>query len=174
MKKRNLLKKDYFVASAFRTKCILAAISLFLFTPLLSQTKGKALVINLDEERSVTYLLKETPLVLFEGDSVVIKTEKLNSKFKKSDFKNITYADVDITSLDELDSAHPNKISYENDCIRVKCPAGEFISLYSIDGSLVYLRKTRPDHENIILLKQFSSGVYLLKTGNESFKVVIK
>ena len=139
----------------------------------LAQSGDKALVIHLDNEKSVTYLLKDTPLLLFEGDSIVVEANKIISKFNKSVLKNITYENIDKTSLKKIDSSKIS-IIYEDDCIRVRSPFGEHISLYTIDGQQVYNKKNQPNGENVILLNSFPTGVYVLKIGNETSKIIIK
>ena len=152
-----------------------AGIFLFFSMNVLAQSSGKALVIHFDNERSVTYLLKDTPLLSFDGNNIVVEADKIISKFDKTVLKNITYEDIDKTSsLKELKSSEKISVIYEDDCIRVRSSSGEFISLYTINGQQVYYKKNQPTGESVILLNRFPAGVYVLKIGNETSKIIIK
>ena len=151
-------------------------IFLFIFSMnVLAQSGDKALVIHLDNEKSVTYLLKDIPLLSFDDNNIVVEADKIISKFNKATLKNITYEDIDkTTSLKELKSSEKISVIYENDCIRVRSSSGEFISLYNVFGQQVYNKKNQPNGESVILLNLFSTGVYVLKIGNETSKIIIK
>ena len=132
------------------------------------------LVIETNNSKKHSYSLEDNPVISFNNDILVIKTDKIELSYPISDIAKyyFTKEDTGISSVNgDVNNIHFN---YTNtDFLLIEGIAEEDnVNVYEINGRTCHVNITRSNDSVIIELKNLPKGIYLVKVNNHSFKLI--
>lgn len=131
-----------------------------------------ALKIHAKSGTSVTILLDETPKVTFQGEDVVITTQKQVLSYPSAELALFTYEAVDATGINSVSAHSGLQVSFGEHTVSVSgLEAETSIGLYALDGKL--LTSTLSNNHGIatLSLPEMPGNVYVLKTSSLTLKI---
>ena len=132
------------------------------------------LVIETNNSKKHSYSLEDNPVISFNNDILVIKTDKIELSYPISDIAKyyFTKEDTGISSVNgDVNNIHFN---YTNtDFLLIEGIASEDnVNVYEINGRTCHVNITRSNDSVIVELKNLPKGIYLVKVNNHSFKLI--
>ena len=138
-----------------------------------SSMGGSRLVVWLKSGEKVGYELSDQPITTFSGGKLIIQTNKVTIPYERKDVLRYTYEYIEATGIDLLPGERRVVINREGDEIIFRgLQAGSIASVYAVNGTLVEQRKATDDLPLTISLKNRPNGVYIVKAGTETIKVM--
>lgn len=131
-----------------------------LCTAFVGYAEGKSLKLTLQNGAEQTYMLADKPVVTFQGEKVLIASEKLSSEYPRSDVKSFSFADVSTNAVEDT----VQDTLYIYDGSNFSSPGNE-IAVYNLQGM-----KVADGRDNISLTSQ-ASGIYIIKVSNQTIKI---
>lgn len=127
--------------------------------------------INLNDSSKFSYLLANTPKINFTSDSLKVEGA-ISASFPMQDVDFFNFTESDITSVPAL-ANNEIRVAYTNNHhVRVEgMKAGEQIALYAVSGICISQTNANADGVAEFELPQ-PAGVYILKAGTQSIKLV--
>jgi hypothetical protein len=139
------------------------------------QFDGPRLVVWLKSGEKVVYELAEAPVTTFSGSQLIIRTNKVSAQYERNKVQRYTYEDVVYLGIDLQPGERRVQVNQEGDEITFRgLPAGTTASVYSLDGLLVGQVKATDSQPLTISLQNRPNGVYIVKAGTETIKVMKK
>lgn len=138
---------------------------------------AQSLIVKLYDGSEKTQELSSLQTMKFADSNLLVNTTDGESasynisSIQKLYFKS-TSTDVDVIT-DNTDDIlfYPNPAS---DVIYIKnCSENSLMSVFNIDGRLIYQTKISTSTSSVNI-QNLPQGVYLLKTNNQTFKIIIK
>ena len=134
---------------------------------------GSRLVVWLKSGEKVGYELSDQPITTFSGSKLVIQTNKVTIPYERRDVLRYTYEYIEATGIDLLPGERRVVINREGDEIIFRgLQAGSIASVYAVNGRLVEQLKASDYLPLTISLKNRPNGVYIVKAGTETIKVM--
>lgn len=129
-----------------------------------------AMILWLQNNKQITFLLDDKPALSFDGSDLTVKTHLSNFSYNSADIKRYTIEYVDPLGISSVTSSIV--FSIENGVL-VACnlPASSPVSIYSVDGKLLKTQMTNRNGHICIPLDNISSSVVLVKTSIANFKI---
>ena len=132
------------------------------------------LVIETNNSKKHSYSLEDNPVISFNNDILVIKTDKIELSYPISDIAKyyFTKEDTGISSVNgDVNNIHFN---YTNtDFLLIEGIASEDnVNVYEINGRTCHVDIVRNSNSITIELKTLPKGIYLVKVNNHSFKLI--
>ena len=132
------------------------------------------LVIETNNSKKHSYSLEDNPVISFNNDILVIKTDKIELSYPISDIAKyyFTKEDTGISSVNgDVNNIHFN---YTNtDFLLIEGIASEDnVNVYEINGRTCHVNIVRNSNSITIELKTLPKGIYLVKVNNHSFKLI--
>ena len=132
------------------------------------------LVIEMNDTKKHSYSLEDNPVISFNNDILVIKTDKIELSYQISDIAKyyFTKEDTGISSVNgDVNNIHFN---YTNtDFLLIEGIASEDnVNVYEINGRTCHVDIVRNSNCITIELKTLPKGIYLVKVNNHSFKLI--
>lgn len=143
---------------------------LFIASSLLAFSEN-ALKIHTKSGDDITILLEELPIVTFLGEDVVVATHLNEIHYSASEVTKFTYANVDISGIDENKKIGTLFIWEENDLKAFNLSPQTKVSLYTIEGKLVAFGTTNDKGYIHLPLTTVANSVYILKSEPITFKI---
>lgn len=107
----------------------------------------------------VSYSFLEKPVVTYDGDVLVLKTEKASVEYPLSDLEKFTFSEIE-SNIESISSS-----GIYGDCsISIFDMSGRSIRTISADKST----DTTPQ----LLLNDLERGMYIVKQGEVSYKII--
>ena len=146
-----------------KAKIIKSTLLLFLFIVSLT-IRSQSLVVWKHDGTNIRILFEDRPRTMFTEESLRIETSKASIEIPLEQVKKYTYElDADIINQPPSSPA----ISYKGDKLFISgLTGGTKISVYSIDGRMLYEQSPNQRGETSILLTNLPKGVYLFKIGS--------
>lgn len=121
----------------------------------------------------VGYVLSERPKITFNKTALTVISDGVEISYPIDNFRCITYEKNDVTSIKEtgigeLYSLKNNSLFFHN------LRANDLISIFSIDGVLLYSKSVQRNGEFTISLSDFNTKAFIVKMNNLTFKIVKK
>lgn len=121
----------------------------------------------------VGYVLSERPKITFNKTALTVISDGVEISYPIDNFRCITYEKNDVTSIKEtgigeLYSLKNNSLFFHN------LKANDLISIFSIDGVLLYSKSVQHNGEFTISLSDFNTKAFIVKMNNLTFKIVKK
>ena len=139
------------------------------------QYDGPRLVVWLKSGEKVVYELAEAPVTTFSGSQLIIRTNKVSAQYERSKVQRYTYEDVVYLGIDLQPGERRVQVNQEGDEITFRgLSVGTTASVYSLDGLLVGQVKATDSQPLTISLQNRPDGVYIVKAGTETIKVMKK
>ena len=134
---------------------------------------GQRLIVWLKSGDKVSYDLADVPVTTFSGSKLIIQTNKVTIPYERKDVLRYTYEDIEETGIDLSPSERRVEINREGDEITFRgLQVGGIASIYAINGILIEQRKVTDSLPLTISLKNRPNGVYIVKAGTETIKVM--
>lgn len=134
---------------------------------------GSRLVVWLKSGEKVGYELADQPVTTFSGSKLIIQTNKVTIPYERKNVLRYTYEYIEATGIDLLPGERRVVINREGDEIIFRgLQAGSTASVYAVNGTLIEQRKASDDLPLAISLKNRPHGVYIVKAGTETIKVM--
>lgn len=129
-----------------------------------------AMKLWLQNNKQITFLLDDQPVLSFEGSDLTVKTHLNNFSYDSADIKKYTIEYVDPSGISGVTGSIV--FSIENGAL-VACnlPASSPVSIYSVDGKLLKTQTTDRNGHIRIPLENIGSSVVLVKTSIANFKI---
>lgn len=130
-----------------------------------------SMTIWMKDGSSEVFLLEEKPKVQYIYNTITISSSNIEQAYWYSEVKKITYSNIKTSDIENIINDNDLGIVQEGENLRIKgLPKNSLVSIYSIDGNLIYQIRTKEDNNVFINFGNFSSGVYILKAGTKSIK----
>ena len=133
---------------------------------------GSALKVWKKDKTTVLYALSEQPVTTFSDGKLVIKTSSTTIEYPLADVLRYTYEGVE-TGIDNYESDNNIVVRQEKDKLSLSnVKAGEEVRLYSASGHLLQVVKSNGSEPVIVSLSSRPQGVYIVKSGKETIKLM--
>ena len=121
----------------------------------------------------VLYALEEKPKITFTDTELVITTKGVEIAYALSDMNLLTYENGETTGITNLYDDASFKLD-GNAIVFSKLKAKDIVSLYSINGTLVFKKTVSQDGEYAVSLNNIETGVYVVNVNGLTYKFVKK
>ena len=150
---------------------------LFLSFTLISAMAGEPmtqLVVWAKDGTKVAYALAEKPKVTFTETELVIKTDFVEVNYLLENMVRFTYENAQSASITNLQTGEPSfRLDGESLLFSV-LKANSVVSLYSLNGALVFNKNIRTAGEYSFPLSGLNAGVYVVTINGLTYKIVKK
>lgn len=138
-----------------------------------AQTTPRLVVWQKSGEKAY-YELASLPETTFENGQLVIKCEGQAAAYYQLDnIVRYTYEGVGSTGIDLLPGEHAISVSREGNAVTYRnLPAGTAVSLYTAGGMLIEQREAQSGQKLTLSVENRPSGVYIVKAGKETIKLM--
>lgn len=153
-------------------KSVLSFALLFVVTLAFAASQPPVLVITTKDQVQHEFRLSDKAQVTFEGSSLVVTAPNLSSTYPLTDVLRFNYKDVAPSGIETLrdDDA---QIDYENGTlVLTHLKRNATVGIYDAAGKLVRQLKAGRAGTYRISLEQLPLGVYIVKAGTTTFKIV--
>ena len=121
----------------------------------------------------ILYALEEKPKITFTETELVITTKGIEVSYALSDMNLFTYEKGETTGITNLYDGASFKLDGES-IVFSKLKAKDIVSLYSINGTLVFKKTVTTDGEYAVSLNDIKTGVYIIKVNGLTYKFMKK
>lgn len=121
----------------------------------------------------VGYVLSERPKITFNKTALTVISDGVEISYPIDNFRCITYEKNDVTSIKETGIGELYSLK-NNSLFFYKLRANDLISIFSIDGVLLYSKSVQRNGEFTISLSDFNTKAFIVKMNNLTFKIVKK
>lgn len=134
---------------------------------------GPRLVVWLKSGEKVVYELAESPITTFSGSQLVISTVKTTATYERKNVLRYTYEDVFYSGIDLQPGERRVQVNRDGDEVSFYgLPAGTVASVYAVNGMLVKQLTSAEGQPLTVSLRNHPNGVYIVKAGTETIKVM--
>ena len=135
---------------------------------------GRHLVVWLKSGDRVVYDLAESPVTTFSGTQLIIRTVKATASYERSTVLRYTYELVN-TSISLQPGERRVQMDREGNGVTFRgLPIGTIARVYSVNGMMVEQIKVTDDQPLTVSLQNRPNGVYIIKAGTETIKLMKK
>lgn len=130
------------------------------------------LIVSLNNGTTETYLLSDNPLILFEANNMVVKTESVETSYQVEDVLKYIVINNTSNGVDKVVSASDFSFSIDNKIVHIY--GATFAGIYSIDGRMIV--SNRSETKDIHLdMTSCGNGIYVINTNvKKSIKVILQ
>lgn len=129
------------------------------------------LVIWSKDGTKVVYALAENPRMTFVENELVVKTNNIEVTYNLDNMSRFTYESGDITGITNLKTERPFSIQGEA-LIFPTLSANSTVSIYSLNGLIIFKKKVRNIGEYAFPLSSLAAGIYMVNVNNLTYKIV--
>ena len=130
-------------------------------------------VLETAQNERLEYLFSENPRIEHQDSLIVLTTNSTTVKFNTVDVAKVYLSSITTSIVSLRETA--KKVSFVNDGIRLmNFTPRTAVSLYNVSGQLLQRLTVHDDGSLVIPLNQQASGIYVVKTQYQSFKVTKK
>ncbi|MCQ2190309.1 MAG: T9SS type A sorting domain-containing protein [Paludibacteraceae bacterium] len=135
--------------------------------------ESKYMTIDFNNGTSVSFLLEDNPVITYENESLLVnKDEKTTYSF--DDIKNYHFTEDDQTAAKMTIANTLEIVKLNDETIEVKnAKANCDVAVYTISGTVASQAKVNAEGQAIVKLPN-QTGVYVIKAGKQSFKIIRK
>ena len=160
-----------------RKKLLLIGL-LLLFLPfslhLRAQTQKECVVIETVAGQRMEYLLTEKPRIVQNDATVTLTTTSTSLEFKTSEVAKV-YVATSTTGIANATKETAGKMELVGDMLVLTgYDPHEPVSLFTSDGKMLQRQKTDDQGYLTISLSQLQTGIYIIKTKQQSIKFIKK
>ena len=133
---------------------------------------GPQLKVWKKDKSTVLFALAEKPITTFSNNMLVIKTSTATVEYPLAEVQRYTYEGVE-TGIESIDSDNGVLVKQEKNKLSLaNLKAGAEVRLYNSSGSLLQIVKSNGTDPVVISLSSRPQGVYIVKSGNETIKLM--
>lgn len=153
-------------------KTFIISLLLMLATATWAQTAKQLVVWQKSGEK--TYIdMSEMPETTFEDGLLVISTSKSTVQFQLDNVLRYTYTGYVATGIDLLPTERMINIAKEGDSVTLSnLREGTTVGIYSANGTLLEQHTTKGGQPLYLSVSQRPAGVYIVKAGKETIKLM--
>ena len=156
-----------------KRKLTLMTLLLMMVVGLWAQNTTQRLVVWQKSGEKVYFDLKETPETTFEDGLLVIRSSKTTVSYQLENILRYTYEGVTPSSIDLMPSEREVIVAKDGDGVTFRnLRDGSTVSVYSANGMLVEQRTAIAGQLLTISIAQRPAGVYVVKAGKETIKLM--
>lgn len=160
----------------YRKICLLLTLLLVLPLGMLADnpsTDGPKLVVWLKSGEKVVYQLADAPVTTFSGSQLIIRTNKVTIPYERRNVLRYTFEDVVTKGVELMPGERWVEMNHEGDEITFRgLQVGSTARIYAVNGTLVEQCKVTDSQPLTLSLKNRPNGVYIVKAGTETIKVM--
>lgn len=150
---------------------LLAAALLVPMSSLWAADLVTTLIVLTKDNAQHQFALPDKPKVTFEGNNLLVTSDKTTASFALSDVVRFTYQDIDPSGIQEVYSKDTG-VSFEDGVLVIsQIKANSTVCVYSLDGRLVRQLAAKRAGTYRLNLSSLPFGVYLVKTGSLTYKI---
>jgi len=139
----------------------------------IAQTVTQQLVVWQKSGEKVYIDLAELPETTFEDGLLVIRGSKTSVQFQLSTILRYTYEGISNTGIEQLPDGRSISIAKDGDSVTLRnLSEGSTVSIYSANGTLIEKQTAQSGQPLILSVNNRPSGVYIVKTGKETIKLL--
>ena len=149
-------------------------LSLFVFMAFMTATaqNGPQLKVWKKDKSTVLFALAEKSVTTFSNNMLVIKTSTASVEYPLAEVQRYTYEGVE-TGIESIDSDNGVLVKQEKNKLSLaNLKAGAEVRLYNSSGSLLQIVKSNGTEPVVISLSSRPQGVYIVKSGKETIKLM--
>ena len=121
----------------------------------------------------VVYELADAPVTTFSGSQLIIRTNKAIIPYERRNVLRYTFEDVVTKGIELMPGERRVEMNREGDEITFRgLQVGSTARIYAVNGTLVEQRKVTDSQPLTLSLKNRPNGVYIVKAGTETIKVM--
>jgi hypothetical protein len=156
-----------------KKKLILTLLTLLSFYPnCQAQEATQRLVVWQKSGEKVYYQLADQPETTFENGQLVIKTTKTTVYYQLANIVRYTYEGVN-TAIDLMPNERSVSISNEGDAVTFQnLPVGSKVMLFASNGVLLEMLSAQGGQPLTVSIGHRPAGVYIVKYGSETIKLL--
>lgn len=129
------------------------------------------LVIETKDGNTVSYHLKDRPVVTFEATDLVLTVSDVAVKYPVADLKGIHFAG-EITSVSNVKVSDIAFSVSGSEIAANGLAKGEKLEVYTIDGKAVAASVVDAQGAAAVDISGLSTGVYVIKAGKKAYKIM--
>ena len=154
-----------------KTKVMVLLLSCFCLSTMADEPKTHLIVWAKDGTK-VAYALIEKPKVTFTETDLVITTNSVEVNYALEDMARFTYADNTETAISNLQTEETVfKLDGES-LLFPSLKANSTVSVYALNGTLVFKKTVRQNGEYTFPLSDLSTGIYMINVNGLTYKIV--
>lgn len=135
-----------------------------------SQTQ---LVIWAKDGTKVTYALAEKPKITFTENEIVVNTNNVEISYDLDKMSRFTYESGGTTDITDL--KYNCTFNFQNEALIFPAlSANSAISIYSLNGFLVFKKTVQTAGEYAFPLSNLNAGMYLVNVNGMTYKILKK
>jgi hypothetical protein len=164
--------KEPIISKRMKRKLIITIFLLVAATVTWAQSSPQLVVWQKNGEK-VYIDLSEIPETTFKGDQLVIRGSKTSVQYPLSNILRYTYENVSSTGIELQPSERMVSISKNGDSVTLRnLREGSTVTLYSSNGTLLEQRTINNAQPLTFSIAQRPAGVYIVKAGSETIKLM--
>ena len=137
--------------------------------------KTLQLVILSKDGTKVSYLLKDFPKISLIEEDIIVASKGVSVTYSVAQTAQFYYEPIDIEIEEGIKDLQTEKMTYRyegNAIIFSEVKADSKISMYSINGALLFSKSNIAEGEYILSLDNISTGVYVMKVNEITCKII--
>ena len=142
-------------------------------TPVNPSAGGPTLIVWLKSGEKVSYELADAPVTSFSDGKLIISTNKATISYERKNVLRYTFENVVTKGIELMPGERRVEINREGDEITFRgLPVGSYARVYSVNGMLIEQRRVSDTQPQTISLQNRPNGVYIVKAGTETIKLM--
>lgn len=130
------------------------------------------LVVWAKDGTKVAYALAEKPKVTFTETDLVITAKGVEVNYSLENMSRFTYESNDVSAIINLQTDEtPFKLT-SGSLLFPALKANSIVSVYSLNGTLVFKKTVRQNGEYAFPLSNLNAGIYMVNVNGLTYKVV--
>lgn len=154
-------------------KLLLVLLSCFSLSAMAEEPKTQ-LVVWAKDGTQVAYALAEKPKVTFTETDLVITANGVEVNYTLENMARFTYEDNTATAITNLQTDESSFSLNGESLLFPALKANSTVSIYSLNGTLVFKKTVLQNGEYAFLLSNLSTGVYMVNVDGLTYKIVKK
>lgn len=154
-----------------KQKILIALLSCFCLSAMADEPKTQ-LVVWAKDGTQVAYALDEKPKVTFTETDLVITANGVEVNYTLENMARFTYENDEVVSITNLQTDESSfKLNGES-LLFPALKANSTVSVYSLNGTLVFKKTVRQNGEYAFPLSNLNAGVYMVNVNGLTYKIV--
>ena len=154
-----------------KQKLLLVLLSCFCLSAMADEPKTQ-LVVWAKDGTQVAYALAEKPKVTFTETDLVITANGVEVNYTLENMARFTYEDNSATGITNLQTDESSfKLNGES-LLFPALKANSTVSLYTLNGTLVFKKTVRQNGEYAFPLSNLNAGIYMVNVNGLTYKIV--
>lgn len=152
-------------------KTLRTLLAALLFLPLASMAQSQ-LAVKLADETLVRFLLTDKPVITFEGEQLLIKSDAAEASYARADVAEF-YFEAAGTGIGQA-TANSLNVSYLNNETLCVEGSNEALKLYDLQGRMLRAHLNQAGNQQTLSLKGLPAGSYLVKISKQQTIKIFK